>query len=162
MAVFSQILLNEGLWVAVGSLTAIVSVVLSAVSIVCSNKTRKRQATYDAFSELKKDVFYLEEEIKAYDIDEILAIHKQNKSSKEWINIKEYLSKIGRFATCVNNKVFDSETVCRMGGPYLVEMYKKLKPIIEYKRQENQRETVYSEFEIMVNELKELGKKYQK
>ena len=41
-----------------------------------------------------------------------------------------------------------------MGGPYLIKMYNDLTPIIKYKRDTENTNGVYEEFEKMVKKLK--------
>ena len=58
--------------------------------------------------------------------------------------------------TCVNSGVFDYEIIYNMGGPYLIKQFEFLYPIICYKRNEEQRSSIYKEFEVMVFKLKHI------
>lgn len=147
--------LDKNFWTAIGSIGTLISVIVAVCSIANSERIRKKQATYDAFSEFKKSNFDKELEINNYKIETVLQEHKRN-ADKKWNVVKEYLTEIERIATCVNSDVFDCETIYNMGGPFLIALYQKLKPIIDYKRKDEDRK-VYYEFQKMVKELEKIN-----
>lgn len=147
-----EIFKKDYFWAAIGSIGSLLSVVIAVISILNSEKTRKRQATFDAFDKFKSNNYALEIKIDEYNIKKIIDEHKHNSNDK-WNEIKLYLTSIERIATCVNNGVFDYNTIYNMSGPYLIHMYEKLQPIILYKRNSENRK-VYEEFEKLVALLK--------
>ncbi|MCM1509063.1 MAG: DUF4760 domain-containing protein [Ruminococcus flavefaciens] len=155
---------SEITWVAIGSIGTLLSVIIAVVSTIMSNQNKKKQATFEAMKQLKQNPY--ENIIHGYTMEKVNSIirsHKENSDNKdlieEWNNIKEYLVFMEQFAVCANNSVFDLKTINRMGGPFLIEMYNVLKPIIEYKRIESNRITIYEEFEKLINNLKRIGAK---
>ena len=150
---FLSICKSEYFWSAISATATSVSVIIAVVTYLHNEKTRKKQATYDAFRQFKINVFDLENEIANYEIKSILENHENQNNNSEWIIIKKYLIQIEQIATCVNSNIFDVDTVYNMGGPFLINQYNRLKPIIEHKRAEEKRDGVYIEFEYMVKSL---------
>lgn len=151
-----KFVLDDKIWTCIESLATLISVIIAVYSIVSSENIRKKQATYDAYNEFKKSNYKNELEFGKYAIEDVLSEHKNNEN-KKWDIIKEYLTEIERISTCVNNGVFECGTIYNMGGPYLIEQYEKLKPILIEKRNSSGR-IVYGEFENMVIKLKEIDK----
>ena len=160
---------TEIFWVALASICSLVSVIVVATTYCRDTQTKRRQATYDAYNQFKKDAFDQENEICDYDEDTLANIlkskkeadrgkkrSKENQSPNEWKKIKKYLANVERIATCVNNGIFDAETIYNMGGPFMIKMYKKLSPIIMYKREQEKSNGVYEEFEKMVRQLEKI------
>lgn len=143
---------RDYIWTAIGSIGSLLSVVIAVISIINSEETRKKQATFDAFDKFKSSNYELEIKIDGYNINNVIDEHKDNSNDK-WNEIKLYLTSIERIATCVNNGVFDYNTIYNMSGPYLIHMYEKLLPIILYKRVSENRK-VYEEFEKLIFLLK--------
>ena len=157
------ILEKEIFWVAISAVITFISVIEAVITYKHSEEIRKKQATYNAYNEFKNKVFDLENKISSYDFDEILrrreALDKKTSktSFSEWNEIKDYLSQLERIATCVNNKIFDVETIYNMGGPFLITKYNELNHIITYKRKQEKRNGVYIEFENMVKSLNKIN-----
>jgi hypothetical protein len=152
-AFIKDVIRSDCFWTAVGSIGTLISVIVASKSLIVGEQNRKRQATYDAFSTFKDSVLKDEEKIALLDIEQVIENHKNN-NQKDWVIIKKYLTKIERIATCVNSGIFDYETIYNMGGPYLIKQFDILYPIICYKRNEEQRSSIYKEFEVMVLKLK--------
>lgn len=148
--------LDEKFWIGVESVATLISVVIAAYSIISSENIRKKQATYDAYNKFKNNSYKQELELEKYSVEDVLQEHENNDNEK-WDIIKEYLTEVERIATCVNNGVFECETIYNMGGPYLISQYEKLNPIIIQKRNCSGRK-VYDEFENMIIKLKEIDK----
>lgn len=149
---------REVFWVAVGSVGALVSIIITCSTFAASQKEQRKRNTYEIFAKFKDDVFDLENKIdKAY-VDEALREYKERKAgaSEKWITVKEYLTKVERVAACVNASILDEETIYNMGGPYMIKMYGLLKDIIEEKRTEEGRISIYEEFEKMVCRLEKV------
>ena len=155
-------------WTLVSNLIALVSVIVAVRTYVHSEKTRKRQATFDAYNEFKNEVFDLENEILSYDIDKIVCAKRKAARGQatpivnnKWERIKNSLAKTERIATCVNNGIFDAQTIYNMGGPFMIEMFERLYPVIKYKRNKDSRNGIYEEFERMVDNLKKLNRSHR-
>ena len=163
-----KIFFSEVFWTAMGSIVTMLSVILAVVTYVKSREDKMKQSTYDAYDKFKNEAFELENKIYLFDLTKILEskrtidskLNAENLLSKEkkthmeqWNEIKEYLTKVERIATCVNNGIFDARTIYNMGGPYMIKTYNKLIPIILYKRKSEGTDGVYEEFEKMVKKL---------
>ena len=158
---FPNFMNSEAFWTMVGSVGTVAGVIVSAVSIVRANSNTKKQKTYEAFDKIKAENTEIENKLSGLNlekINDIMCNHKEKSdTAKEpnWNDITMYLSSIERFSACANEDIYDFRLIYNMGGPYLISMYDKLYPIIAYKRKDNGRETVYLEFEKLVNRLKE-------
>lgn len=168
-------------WTAIGAIAATGSVVTAAATVTITERTKKKQETYNAFQKFKNDSYSQELEIEGYDISDILKRYdeirekEKNSDTKEeqqetvseeqgegkhvkehWTAIKKYLINVEYIATCVNAGVFDIQTIYNMGGPYMIHQYEHLRPIIHYKRMQEGTDGVYEEFENMVKSLRRI------
>ena len=100
--------------------------------------------------ETKKTSFF-SIQIKKRDV--YIASNKQSSDYKNWEDITKYLTKLEHFATCVNDKIFDIETVRKMSGDYLIRQNTILQPIILHKISENKGGDTYKQFRKMVKKL---------
>lgn len=176
-----ETLRTEVLWVAIGSIGTLVSVIVAAFSVRTTEKTKIKQETYNAYRKFKNDAYDQENRIEDYDISDILKRYdeirekEKNIDTKEnrqesvleeqaeekqvkeyWTEIKKYLINVEYIATCANAGVFDIQTIYNMGGPYMIRQYDRLLPIIYYKRAQERSDGVYEEFEKMVKSLRKI------
>ena len=159
-----QLLKEECFWVAFGSVGTFVSVIVAVCSVIRTEHNQKNQETYKAYQKFKEKVFDLETKIDGYkcaEINDILGKQRDKESrhevEDEWNEIKKYLMQVEQIATAANSGVFDLQIIYRMGGPFMIEMYERLSPIIHYKRDKDGRNGVYEEFENMVKGLRRLN-----
>ncbi len=146
---------------AVGSIGSLISVLTATQSIKENEIIRRQKDTYSAFSEFKKRNYDIESEIENYPIEQMAKnyLEEKQKNTKQMESISRYLCDIEQLATCVNTGVFDVGTIYNMGGPFFIEKFELLYPIIETKRRIKNRKTIYLEFENMVDALEQIGKK---
>lgn len=136
----------------IGTITTSISVLVAVVTFVENEKIRKMQATYDAYNKFKETYFDFETEITKEYVEKALS----DINNEEWNKITEYLSNFERIATCTNNGIFDSNTIYLMSGPKVKDIFEILEPVINKKREDNQRKTIYIEFEKLVKELEKM------
>ena len=136
----------------IGTITTSISVLVAVVTFVENEKIRKMQATYDAYNKFKETYFDFETEITKEYVEKALS----DINNEEWNKITEYLSNFERIATCTNNGIFDSNTIYLMSGPKVKDIFEILEPVIKKKREDNQRKTIYIEFEKLVKELEKM------
>lgn len=74
-------------------------------------------------------------------------------TDEEIFEIKQFLSHLERFSTGVNVGVYDLKVANRLSGSYFINLYYQLKPYIIYIRKTRFDNTLYEEFEHMVNNL---------
>lgn len=176
-----ETLRTEVLWVAIGSIGTLVSVIVAACSVRTTEETKIKQETYNAYRKFKNDAYDQENRIENYDISDILKRYdeirekEKNIDTKEnqqesmleeqaeekqvkeyWTDIKKYLINVEYIATCANAGVFDMQTIYNMGGPYMIRQYDRLLPIIYYKRAQERSDGVYEEFEKIVKSLRKI------
>ena len=72
-----------------------------------------------------------------------------------WERITKYLTKLEHFSTCVNQGIFDIDTVKKMSGDYLIRQKKILDPIIEYKARANDGRDTYTQFKKMIETIEQ-------
>lgn len=109
----------------------------------------RRQDTLDAFNVLQSQV--LDELIK-YKKNAIEEIAKHN-TSEEYKKLSTLLARCNHFAVGVNQKIYDLETVRRLGGEHIVRIYKEFLPLIEKKRKYQNNPRRYQEFETLAIKL---------
>lgn len=72
----------------------------------------------------------------------------------------QYLKEMERFCTGVNNKVFDIKIIKQMSGHFLVKQYDDyMQELIYSRRNDNENEWKYIEYEKVINKLKRSLKK---
>ena len=147
-----NIFTKEITWTIIGTVITSISVFAAVFSFVKNENIRKMQATYDAYNKFKETYFDFETEITKEYVEKALSdINKE-----EWNKITEYLSSFERIATCTNNGIFDVNTIYLMSGPKVKDIFEILEPVIKKKREDNQRKTIYIEFEKLVKELEKM------
>lgn len=142
-----------------------ISVSIAAATLINDHKRSKKQATFEFYDRFKESVKDIENKIHALTNDEVNQIVEKHKSGQEdeWWNItKQYLSSMERFAVGINSGAFDHKLVDRMSGLFLYEQYRKLYPIIKYKREKDGNSRIYEEFKMMVNAIVKIRNKKQK
>lgn len=94
------------------------------------------------------------------EIETILEAKKRdNIDNDEWFRISKALALIEHFAVGVNNKIYDLKILNSMAGNKMIDTYDKSVNIIKYKRKDSEKN--YSEFESMVNSLKNYRRKHK-
>ncbi|WP_454968936.1 DUF4760 domain-containing protein [Eubacterium sp.] len=147
-----NIFTKEITWTIIGTIITSISVLVAVVTFVKNENIRKMQATYDAYNKFKETYFDFETEITKEYVEKALS----DINNEEWNKITEYLSNFERIATCTNNGIFDANTIYLMSGPKVKDIFEILEPVIKKKREDNQRKTIYIEFEKLVNELEKM------
>lgn len=151
-------LLYGTFWTAIGSIGTLISIIVAVTSTVNENTRKKKERTLEAYTQFKESVRSSENRIHNYtkeNIHDIIAEHKkgQESNNSDWNIIKEYLAAVERIAVGVNTDIYDASLINRMGGYFMYEQYRKLKPIICYKRCTDNNPNIYKEFTDMVNKI---------
>lgn len=154
-------------------ITSITSIVIALISMVYTfiiNRNvrilARKQSTLDAFNNLQKDV-----------LDDLVFVTKKNASLiVENIDQKECLeaynsyriliARLEHFAVGVNEGIYDFGVVNSLAGEHLIDLYNKVKPIIDHTniRNSNSKNDTknYNEFVLLVKRLKEKRNKTTK
>ena len=149
-------LYSGSFWTAIGSICTLISIIVAVISTVRANSRKKKETTLGAYTNFKKAVSSIENQIHNYtedDICRIIAQHKGDGDNCDWNIIKEYLTAVERIAVGVNAEIYDVSVINRMGGYFMYEQYLKLRPIIHYKRCVDGNPNIYKEFTDMVNRI---------
>ena len=136
----------------------IVSIFSGAISLFNYYKSQIRQRridTIEAYRTLQTDVL---DKFVSYPKKEVLKLVEnldQEKVRKAYDDCRAMIAKCEHFAVGVNNRIYDFDTVDKLGGVHLIYLFDKLFPVIENTRsnQENNETPYYSEFEKMVGDL---------
>ncbi len=145
-------------------LTIIISVFALTFSVwqfFCERIRARKEATIHSFDELEADesVIYLLR-LSKREIETILEAKKSdNIDNDEWFRISKALALIEHFSVGVNNKIYDLKVLNSMAGNKMIDTYDKSADIIKYKRKDSEKN--YSEFESMVNSLKNYRRKHK-
>lgn len=146
----------------------IISLLISVLAIIVAiaqhfserNRSRK-EATIHAFDQLEETVFSQEGYKK-------LTIHagvenaisgKLEADKTEWNKATLLLSRIEHFAVGVNTGIYDIGTLNRMAGGFMIEEFKRWKPVINTKRAQSPDAKHYDEFEKLCKDLEKLRAK---
>lgn len=126
---------------------SLIAIIISLIQYFSDTSRQQKEATLNAYNELQDTVFT---PIKKYCLAEV-----PQKGSDEWDIFTTFLTKLERFSTGVNTKIYSLSIVNRIGGSYLISLFEKLKPIIDKKRENsNSNGKHYDEFEKMIKALK--------
>lgn len=136
------------------SIAALVLSVISGIYTITVHyfelRRARRQATLDAFNLLQNQVL---DHLNHYRKSDIIRIAEEPRSD-EYKKVSALLARCAHFAVGVNEGIYDKETVQRLAGCYFVGIYSKMEPLIEKKREINQTERHYEEFEKLTASLK--------
>ena len=139
----------------VALIVSIVSGIISLINYYKSQIRQRRIDTIEAYRTLQTDVL---DKFVSYPKKEVLKL-VENLDQKEiriaYDDCRAMIAKCEHFAVGVNNKIYDFDTVDKLGGVHLIYLFDKLLPVIENTRlnQENNETPYYSEFEKMVGDL---------
>lgn len=136
---------------------SLVSLIISIILYFTSAKHQKKVDTINAYHQLQTDVLDKFALCDKKDV-KIWLEHRDNKDVKNAYNdCRALMAKIEHFAVGVNNSVYDYKTMKKLSGVHLIYVYEKLEPIIKETRKycKPNEKPYYSEFENMVNKLKQ-------
>ncbi len=156
-----RVVINNDILECISAIGTFASAAIAAGAIVFNEKIRKKKDTYDAYNNFKEKHYDFECEIDERQIRKMACLYTKNKNylkkNKKYNKTVEYLCDMEQFATCVNNNIFDIDVVWDMGGPFIVEKYYSLQPLIQKKREYKHRNSIYEQFEEMKNKLEKKG-----
>lgn len=143
---------------AIGLMFVTIELFIGIRSLRIDHDRRKKDATLshvsdisDRWDELKftldKD-FGWDEPLTNENIDEIEKDYEQRD------NLRRLLRMVEHIALGANIDVFDKVIIYRMANDSLTTIYKRLSPYINHLREEYDSETVYVEFETMLDDFK--------
>lgn len=143
-------------------LAFILSFVSGVVSLFTYFKSLKRQKiieTIEAYRILQADVLDKFVSYSKRDVLDLLETQEypdNDKAKKFYADCRALIAKIEHFAVGVNNDIYDFDTMDKLGGEHLIYLFKKVKPVIEYtrKNQDQEDRPYYCEFERMIEKLK--------
>lgn len=135
----------------IGVLIAVINLRQMRKNHYANHERTSKQATIDFFDELKKNSYDIEKKIFfKYGNNPIVL---SELSEEEIFEIKQFLSRLERFSTGVNTGVYDLKIANRLSGSYFINTYYQLKPYIADIRKSRFDNTLYEEFEHMINNL---------
>lgn len=135
-----------------------VSVVLVWLTAKANNRREKKEITIQYIDVHESKVTELLEKIKdVYQNDQIL-LEKVTSHEKLQEEVERYLFSMERLAVGINSGVFDIYLLDRAMGKKTIEHYEALQPYIKYIRKNDYPEK-YTEFEELVNKLREIRRK---
>lgn len=128
------------------------------IQFTSERKRNRQEATIHAFDDLEATVFALEEYKKLHIHEGIEFIRNGDDENNisSWNKATLALSKIEHFAVGVNSGIYDTKTLNRMAGGFIINEYSSWYPIIITKRKQSPEVKHYDEFEKMVENLKRL------
>ena len=128
---------------------SILAFLLSVFQFVRNSSRQKKEATLIAYGDLQKEVFSI---LNKYPDD----LSKIEHMSDEWEEITICLARIENFSVGINTNIYSFKILNRLGGAFFIRQFKRLKPVIDLKRQKNVSSgNHYNEFESTVIKLKE-------
>ena len=130
----------------------VVSLLSFAWSLLVHHRSlvrERRQDTLDAFNVLQSQVL---DELRQYDKGDIEKISKNNHDPR-YKELSSLLARCEHFSVGVNQKIYDLETVRRLGGEHIVRIYTDFLPLINTKRKYKNNLERYREFETLAIKL---------
>lgn len=146
----------QTLFIAGGVIVAAISATIAVFSIRADHDRRRRQATLDFCHQLQEKEEQLQKEIEA-----VFSTEKINPNDSRYIEnkglqhaIRCLLNLYEDVSVGVNFNITDLEVFMRLEGKWFITWHKRLKQVVEKKREEAKRPTRYGDFEILANKLK--------
>lgn len=119
------------------------------------HERRKKQATIEYVNQTRAVYRPISRKLaQKFGEGAVINIDQIDDETKE--DITAFLSIVEHLAVGVNTKVYDLQILERMSGTYFIRMFRMLQPYIEERRRISNRPTIYTEFESMIDDIKEI------
>jgi len=135
------------------SITELISLLIALAALTISIFTyrqnvihNRRINTLNAFNVLQEQVL---DSLYRYTATEIIEI-SQHPKAERYKEISVFLARVEHFCVGVNTGVYDKDMVRSLAGKHLVELFKKLRPVIDKKRAIGKDELMFRNFEMVV------------
>lgn len=139
---------------------SVLALILSGYQFIYQRQRARRETTINAFCELQHDVLDLDDFI-GMNIEELITAQKEKPTEADkqrWEKMSGYLARIEQFSVGVNLGVYDLKTLDRMAGSHMIKTYRRVEPIVRFKRDKSNTNKRYEEFEKMVRSLEPYNK----
>ncbi len=133
---------------------SVVSLVLTVMHFFWSSIHERKKLTLEAFNILQEQALDILNEYTKSQIKEL----KRDNTDESFRQVSGSLARIEHFCVGINEDIYDKGVLYKLAGPYFLNNYDKLKPII-VKKQVGFDERFYDNFEKVVTELKKRKKK---
>ena len=129
-----------------GVLAAFCSVFVAFWAMCKDHERRKNQAFIEFYQRMQRS-WRQQREILAQEHNNEGAIDEKSTKYDTFLQEMEVL------AVAINMDIYDIDVLIRCTGRALVRCYKRLKPVIEYKREKNKNIRLYKDFKELVEEI---------
>ncbi len=146
----------------VGAIIALIQVGIGIRTLRADHERRKKQATILYLDNLRTSYRKWNNElVKKFGTDPIGAetANKITEDIGSWAILKDMLGLFEHLAVGVNTGVFDIDILNKMAGQYLIDVYDRWKVYINERRKDPKHQSVYMEYEILVNRIRLIRKK---
>lgn len=112
----------------------------------------------DGFNRLQKEVL---DRLNEYSDDDIkkTACHAEKLEDEKYREITVLLARIEHFAVGANTRIYNVRIIKRCAGKYFINLYKKLDPMIEQKKNKRPKAKHYDEFGTLTKKLTRMHKR---
>ena len=152
--IFKIIDIITNIFMIVGVVVATFQLRMTRKSFLADHERRKKQSTIEFCHEILEILSPLRSRIKnTFGEDHInIGDPRYNDGTLQSI-ITNYLNTMERLAVGINLKVYDLHTFRRISGRSTINMFNKLKGVIDHKRKKANRTDMYGDFEKLVHDL---------
>ena len=136
----------------VSVIIAVIAVIVSIATLICTKIYNRKKDTLDGFNRLQKEVL---DRLNEYSDDDIkkTACHAEKLEDEKYREITVLLARIEHFAVGANTRIYNVRIIKRCAGKYFINLYKKLDPMIEQKKNKRPKAKHYDEFETLTKKL---------
>lgn len=145
----------------ISAIASVFATIFAAVELRRSRKANeerknreRKEATIRAYNNLQNQVLDNLVSVSHEEVDDLIKNIDRDEFKKIYMDYKALIARCEHFAVGINEKIYDFEVLYELSGEHLVYLYKKVKPIIIYARNNCNNSTPFHEFEKMVNKLK--------
>ncbi|MDR2513682.1 MAG: DUF4760 domain-containing protein [Christensenellaceae bacterium] len=144
--------------VVVGAVIAAVGVWVAVRTMKADHERRKKQSTIEFYQEITSLTMPLREDINAI-FGQNAAVNPADAQLQKDVELQKaiarYLSTMERLAVGINAGVYDRDLYMRCAGRTTIDWFERLTWLIKSKRSEGNRPWLYTDFESLVDEMRE-------
>ena len=149
----------------IANISIVIGVIIGVLQLIkfvkftkADHERRQKQSTLEFFCDIDSETHELEKKMK---VGGILHGKRSIEDIQNDQNLKElirrYLNLMNRFSVGVNTGVYDIAIFNQTAGRRITRIYDQLYPYILHRREELHRNTIYSDFENMIENIKRMN-----
>lgn len=133
---------------------AVISAIFSLVTYIETKIYQRRKATIEAFNILQNEVLDKFVSTNSDNAKMIVENLNDKKCKEAYDDYRALIARLEHFAVGINKYIYDLKVVDKLAGIHLIDLYKKIKPIIDQANKKEQKTIHYYNYVKLIKKLK--------